>query len=296
MALDLPNWSFDFKNGTKGEYTLATKEEYEKFRAFADSKDGWNIVYDKPDVKVWDRSSDKSSINIVRLWARLKGIKASILYDVLHDPDYRKTWDDNMVEGFCLQQLDPFNDVGYYCAKSPFFAIQGRDFCNQRCWWVAADKSEYLIFNHSVPHEKCPDKKGYTRAISFMTGYVVRVDKDDPESCTLVYVTQADPKGWIPGWAMNQATKQFAPKLIEKIATVAPGYNDWKKNNNPDAKPWLAAGASFHWEKKEKKATDDVKEKEEKKEEKKEKKEKKGKDKDKEKKSEDASDDVKEKK
>jgi hypothetical protein len=250
MALDLPKWNFEYKNGSKGEYVLATKEDFDKLRAFADLKDGWSSAYDKPDVKVWDRAAEGSSINLVKLWAKIKGVPASVLYDVLHDPDYRKTWDENMVEGFCLQQLDSFNDVGYYCAKSPFFAIQGRDFCNARSWFVNPEKTEYLIMNHSVPHEKCPDKKGYTRAISFLTGYVVRVDADDANSSQLVYVTRADPKGWIPGWAMNQATKTFAPKLIDTIARVAPEYVEWKAKHDPESKPWLSTNP-YHWEKKE---------------------------------------------
>lgn len=77
-------------------------------------------------------------------------------------------------------------------------------------------------------------------AISFLTGYMVRVDPDDANNCILTYVTQSDAKGWIPGWVMNQATKTFAPKLIEKISSVAPKYPAWKAQNNPDSKPWYA--------------------------------------------------------
>lgn len=39
------------------------------------------------------------------------------MYDVLHDPDYRAVWDENMVEGFNVEQIDANNDVGYYSAK-----------------------------------------------------------------------------------------------------------------------------------------------------------------------------------
>jgi hypothetical protein len=49
--------------------------------------------------------------------ATFKDIPASLLYDVLHDSEYRAQWDDNMVEGFLIEQLDKHNDVGYYSAK-----------------------------------------------------------------------------------------------------------------------------------------------------------------------------------
>lgn len=61
--------------------------------------------------------SDKSSINIVKLYAVFKTIPASVMYDVLHDPDYRAVWDENMVEGYNVEQIDANNDVGYYSAK-----------------------------------------------------------------------------------------------------------------------------------------------------------------------------------
>lgn len=39
-----------------------------------------------------------SPINLLKVWAKIPGVPAATLYDVLHDPDYRKTWDDNMEE------------------------------------------------------------------------------------------------------------------------------------------------------------------------------------------------------
>lgn len=54
----------------------------------------------------------------------------------------------------------------------------------------------------------------------------------------------------IPHWIVNKATKTFAPKLLENLMKVGPKYPDWKAANNPDAKPWLAVGKAYWWEKK----------------------------------------------
>ena len=39
------------------------------------------------------------------------------MYDVLHDGDYRRCWDENMVECYEICQLDRYNDIGYYSSK-----------------------------------------------------------------------------------------------------------------------------------------------------------------------------------
>jgi hypothetical protein len=56
----------------------------------------------------------------VKVHALFPGLDAAILYDVLHDPEYRTVWDENMIEGFCIEKVDGNNDVGYYSAKVSF--------------------------------------------------------------------------------------------------------------------------------------------------------------------------------
>jgi len=221
---------------TESQFQLATADEFTKFRTAADSTDRWNLCYEEPNLKVWDQVSEGVAINIVKLTALFKGIDAEVLYDTLHDPDYRKDWDENMIEGYNIVQLDPCNDIGYYSAKAPM-PVSNRDFVNQRSWTVSDDSKEFIIMNHSVVHPNAPEKKGFVRAWSIMTGYLVRVVEG---GCTLTYLTQTDPKGWIPNWLTNTVTKKFAPSIVGKLTKAASGYPEWKAKHNPDLKPWRA--------------------------------------------------------
>jgi len=148
---------------TKGKisgFTLATLEDFQKFKEECDKEEGYEVVHDKHKLKIMTKSVKDNPINILKLITDMP-LSMDTIYNVLHDPDYRKTWDETMIEGTLIEKLDDWNDVGYYAAKSPVFAISNRDFCNIRSWWVAPDKSEYIIMNHSVPHPNCPEKKRF---------------------------------------------------------------------------------------------------------------------------------------
>jgi len=218
------------------EYHSATQQEYDDFIAFCDSNEGWNVAHQSSDgkIKVWDKTLPNSPINCVKLFAVFPDIDASTMYDVLHDPDYRKVWDENMIDGPCLEQIDECNDVGYYSAKSPVMLVSPRDFVNQRSWREKED--ELLIMNHSVVLSSMPEKSNFVRANSIKTGYLVRVRKEG--GCNVIYITQTDPRGSIPNWVTNKVTKHFAPTIIGKLEAAAHKYNDWKKDHNPDHKPW----------------------------------------------------------
>jgi len=217
-----------------------TEEDFDKFVAACDSTEGWHLVLDEEATKAWDLKAENSSVNILKIWAHFKSVDPLLLYDVLHDPEYRTTWDDHMVEGYNIQQIDANNDVGYYSAKG-MLSVSARDFVNQRSWRVKGD--EYIIKNHSVKHPKAPEKKGFVRAWSFMTGYLIRKHE---QGCTLTYYTQTDPKGWIPTFLVNNVTKKFAPTNIKKLEQTSSKYPEWKAQHNPDHKPWRAGGGGGH--------------------------------------------------
>lgn len=47
----------------------------------------------------------------------MPGVTAATVYDVLHDADYRKKWDPNVIETHDIARLTNNADVGYYSCK-----------------------------------------------------------------------------------------------------------------------------------------------------------------------------------
>jgi len=225
-------------------FKAATNEEFDQFVALCDSTAHWSSIVDNKSVKVWTQPSKESSINIVKVWAVFEDIAPEVLYDMLHDPDYRRVWDDRMIDGYNIEQIDDCNDVGYYSVKiGPM--VSNRDFVNQRSWRVHPEGKEFLIMNHSVIHPNKPPQSGYVRAKSILTGYLIR---PEGKGCALIYCTQSDPAGYIPAMITNQITKSFAPQVIQKIGDVTRKYPEWKSKNHTENKPWRK-GSSFFAEK-----------------------------------------------
>lgn len=54
----------------------------------------------------------------IQVVAEFPDILAELLYDVLHDPEYRRVWDPHMIEAKDIGCINPNNDVGYYSSQS----------------------------------------------------------------------------------------------------------------------------------------------------------------------------------
>lgn len=208
-------------------YMLMTLPHFRTFRAMALSNDpAWTTHYSDDLLRVESKPpEDKTTaLNIIRATRVMANVPPLVLYNQLHDAQYRATWDTNMIEGYNITQLDKHNDVGYYAAKFPW-PLSNRDFCNQRSW-MEFTNGEYIIFNHSEPHPDCPEKKGFVRARSILTGFYIRPNADGPGT-QLIYLTQSDPCGSIPHSIINFAMTKGAKMILnncEKYSEEYPAY------------------------------------------------------------------------
>lgn len=208
-------------------YALMTLPHFRLFRALALSQDAsWTTHYSDDVLVVESKppADGSTTLNIIRATRIMEKVPPLVLYNQLHDARYRATWDLNMIEGYNIVQLDAHNDIGYYAAKFPW-PLSNRDFCNQRSW-MEFTNGEYIIFNHSEPHPDCPEKKGFVRARSILSGFYIRPQKNG-SGTSLVYVTHSDPCGSIPHSIINFAMTKGSRMLLdncEKFSLLYPDY------------------------------------------------------------------------
>ncbi|XP_064636421.1 START domain-containing protein 10-like [Lineus longissimus] len=202
---------------------------------------GWKLEFNKsPPTKVWSKKNDYSSFKVLKGFTVFEDVTPGQLYDVIHDPRYRRQWDPHMIEGREICFINPCNDIGYYSIKSPVPGMKNRDFVTQRSWLAQDHLNEYIIMNHSVNHKSCPPKKEFVRGKSFLTGYYItpHQNKMGKMGCEFYYITQCDVGGQLPAWIVNMATGIMAPRMFKKLNKVAAAYPAWKKENEPNWMPW----------------------------------------------------------
>lgn len=212
---------------------------FSDFRRQCLSTDNWVNKYDKNGMQVWVEVPSKKTQNApkvhkIKCKMSIKDVSAATMYDVLHDGEYRKKWDSTMSDSFDIARLSANADVGYYAWICPK-PIKKRDVVTLRSWQVTDD--EYIIVNFSVKHPKYPPRNDHVRAVSILTGYLIK--PTGPNSCTFIYLSQADPKGALPKWVVNTASQSLAPRVMKSVLKAGQNYNEWKEQNSPDQKPWL---------------------------------------------------------
>ncbi|VDM15888.1 unnamed protein product [Hydatigera taeniaeformis] len=217
-----------------GDVRPAGDHDVRVFRNLMDDDSQWRKVFSKKETVVSIKGSDSSSIHMVKVKTNVDGLSAADLFDTLMDPNYRRSWDKYMVEGYDLCLVSPNTDIGYYLVRS-FPPFKHRDSVTLRSWFQF--ENEFVIMNHSVFHAAAPPRKEYVRAISYLSGYIVR--RTGPNSCFFGFVTQSDPRGKFPSWAVNRIAQIIAPKTVSMLIKAARAYPEWKAQNSPTVKPWL---------------------------------------------------------
>ncbi|KAF5397622.1 putative Phosphatidylcholine transfer protein [Paragonimus heterotremus] len=216
-----------------GEVRPPLDEDFMYFKAMATDTADWKKHHSRKRVRVFSKSTTASSCKMIKVTASFPDISADVLYDTLHDSVYRPSWDKTTRESFEYCRVCPNSSIEYYAMKSPF-AFANRDFVLNRVWKILG--KDYMIINRSVFHKKLPVRKEYVRALSFITGYLIT--STGASSCDFTYLTQNDPRGDIPAWAINLVATSVAPSIMKTLHRAALRYPAWKEQHDPTFMPW----------------------------------------------------------
>lgn len=230
------------------EYKTFSIQDHLAFRALADTVPSdaeladktrvnpWKLRLAENGVYTWDKKQDGEPMKLIKVFGVIPDVEPAMLYDVLHDAEYRKVWDERRLDGYRFCMLDAACEIGYYAGKLGF-ALSDREFVNQR-GWINVGNGEYIIWNTSVPIKRMEkEHKDRIRAISKVSGYLIR---PWGKGSSITYVTQTDPRGMIPSSLINFVTSKFAPTTIVTFGNACKKYPEWVKTQGDKySKPWM---------------------------------------------------------
>ncbi len=61
------------------------------------------------------------NVALTQVRSVFEDVPPALLYDVLHDPEYRRLWDKAMMENVDIARINPCNDIGYYASATSCF-------------------------------------------------------------------------------------------------------------------------------------------------------------------------------
>ncbi|XP_023823060.2 LOW QUALITY PROTEIN: START domain-containing protein 10 [Salvelinus sp. IW2-2015] len=125
---------------------------FSNFKEECGSEEGWSLTYNKTGMTVWTQTiggDEEKSLHKIKCRMACKDVPAETMYDVLHDIEYRRKWDANVIETFDIGKLTVNADVGYYSWKCPK-PLRNRDVITLRSWLPMG--SDNIIMNYFVKH------------------------------------------------------------------------------------------------------------------------------------------------
>ncbi|CAH8491846.1 unnamed protein product [Heterobilharzia americana] len=200
-----------------GEVGPPKDDDFQRFKTMAMDENHWKRRYRKKNTEVYTRSTPHTSMKMIKVVAIFPDISSHIIYDMMHDNTYRSLWDNTMRESTPICRITWNCYIEHFGFRAPF-AFSNRDFVLLRAW--KQYEHEYII----------------TIDLFFIRKY--HQDQSISTSCQLIYLTQNDPRGDIPSWAINLATTKVCPRLVKTLHQAALKYPIWKAQNYPNFKPW----------------------------------------------------------
>lgn len=177
---------------------------------------GWRDGPESKGIKVSYGEVSGSDWYTMRTTGKLR-VSAAKAAKILMAADMVPKFDEMTKEVKLLERLSEATEVRMVSAKSVMFT-SARDFCVAST--VRREASgRILIATRSVEHPQ-GHQKGYTRALIYISGYVVTPDPKDPNACELSVVAHMDLGGNMPAMVVRYLGLSAPIKLVQKIDEV----------------------------------------------------------------------------
>jgi len=186
------------------EYEALVNKKQEQLLAL-EGEEGWKkLLFDQDGIELFERHSEEfPAWDIVKVRMVIKASQVQKLWGMIncHDLEKVKAWQPELLSEKLIEAVSENIRVHYMTVACPF-PVTNRSFCLVRANKTHEDGA-LIHISCSINHKDCPEDVNFVRAVSIVSGWILRPlpGKENEFLCTRII--QADSKGLIPSFLVN---------------------------------------------------------------------------------------------
>jgi hypothetical protein len=194
----------------------------------------WAFTVNTPHFQYIYQKDEVTGLIRSRSWTKIKGVPPQVVFQILYDPDCRKSFDKYYVRFEVSRVVNEHLDILISEVGGPV-GLSNREFVEWR-WHsmpsghdTSISEAVYAIYLRSCSDEECssqvrPKVKGVQRAETWISGYLIRWWLDEggiPIGSELLVLSQVDSKGSVPKVLVNMVSGPSAPTKWSRSLVIA---------------------------------------------------------------------------
>ncbi|CAN9504921.1 unnamed protein product [Ophioblennius macclurei] len=190
--------------------------------ASAQQENGWEVVIDKKDFKVWKRPIPNSHLYEFRVLGSYNDVTPRQFFNVQLDTEYRKKWDSLVIK---LEVVDrdayTGSEVVHWATHFPY-PMYSRDYVYVRRYDVDVDSNLMILISRAVQHPRVPETQEFVRVHSYQSKMVIRPHKSfDENGFDYMLVYSDDPQTVFPRYCVSWMVSSGMPDFLHKLHSAA---------------------------------------------------------------------------
>lgn len=251
-AVGIFQWERDGISDKDMQCALAEMEDMDRLvthaqktnTACAPCPDGWDMVIDRPHLKVWRRYMSQYNLFEYRVYGTFTDITPMAFYNTQMDLKFWCSWDQQTMEINVVDtDADTNSEVIHWVYKYPY-PMYPRDYCYIRRNMVNREKNRIVIKARAVEHHKCPECQDIVRVKQYQSQLVIEPHSTFTENGFEFYMTYFDdPQTKLPRLCYNWLASTGVPDFVDQLHQAAMAMQERTRRGYH---PNVMAGTAYH--------------------------------------------------
>ncbi|KAG8440931.1 hypothetical protein GDO86_006606 [Hymenochirus boettgeri] len=180
--------------------------------------DGWELVIEKKDFKLWKRPIDGTHLYQYRVFGSYSDVTPRQFFNVQLDTEYRKKWDSLVIKLDVIER-DPLSgtEVVHWVTHFPY-PMYSRDYVYVRKFNVDQENNIMVLVSRAVEHPGVPESPDYVRVRNYQSQMVIKPHTSFDENGFDYMLTYSDnPQTVFPRYCVNWMVSSGMPDFLEKL-------------------------------------------------------------------------------